>query len=113
MEGLVGIVVGLLTLFWPLLTALILLYLVVTWALITGMLELAVAIWMHRATGNAWMLLLGGIASLLFAFLLAVLPGVGLLALTWLIGIYALIFGILLISLSFQWRRLERRVVRI
>lgn len=35
-EGLVGIDVGLLTLFWPLLTALILLYLVVTWVLTTS-----------------------------------------------------------------------------
>lgn len=112
-EGLVGIVIGLLTFFWPLVTALILLYLIAIWALMTGVLELTVAAWIHQAGGNAWMLLLGGIASLLFGVLLAALPGVGLLALTWLIGIYALVFGILLVTLSFQWRWIERQVAKI
>lgn len=107
-EGQVGIAIGLLTFFWPLMTALILLYLIATWALVTGILELAVAAWMHRAVGNAWMLALSGLASLLFGALLAVLPGVGLVALTWLIGLYALLFGVLLVVLSVQWRRLER-----
>lgn len=112
-EGLFGIAVGLLTFFWPLITALVLLYLIATWAIVTGVLEIAVAAWMHRAVGNEWMLLLGGVASLLFGGLLAALPGVGLLALTWLIGIYALVFGVLLVSFGFQWRRLERKLVAI
>lgn len=109
-EGAVGIAIGLVTFFWPLITALILLYLIAIWAVATGVLEIVVAVWMHRATGNEWMLLLGGIASLLFGVLLAVLPGVGLLALTWLIGIYTLIFGVMLLFLGFQWRSLERQV---
>lgn len=111
-EGLVGITIGLLTFFWPLITALVLLYLIALWAIITGVLELAVAVWMHQSTGNEWMLVLGGLASLLFGVLLAVLPGGGLLALTWLIGLYALVFGVLLLVLSFQWRRLERPVIQ-
>lgn len=110
-EGLVGIAIGLLTFFWPLITALALLYLIATWAIVTGVLEIAVAAWMHRAVGNEWMLLFGGMASLLFGALLAVLPGVGLLALTWLIGVYALVFGVLLVVLGFQWRWFERQLV--
>lgn len=110
-EGLFGIAVGLVTFFWPFITALVLLYLIAIWAIVTGGLEIAVAAWMHRAVGNEWMLLLGGIASLLFGVLLAALPGVGLLALTWLIGMYALVFGVLLVFLGFQWRRLERKLV--
>jgi len=74
--------------------------LIAIWAMVTGMLEITVAVWMHRVVGNEWMLLLGGIASLLFGVLLAALPGVGLLALTWVIGIYALIFGVLLLLLG-------------
>lgn len=111
MEGLFGIAVGLVTFFWPFITAIVLLYLIAIWAIVTGGLEIAVAAWMHRAVGNEWMLLLGGIASLLFGVLLAALPGVGLLALTWLIGMYALVFGVLLVFLGFQWRRLERKLV--
>ncbi len=105
-EGLVGIAVGLITFFWPAITALALLFLIAAWAIVTGILEIATAVWMHRAVGNEWMLLFGGIASVIFGLLLAVLPGVGLLALTWLIGIYAIVFGILLLTLSFQWRKL-------
>jgi len=109
-EGVVGIGIGLITFFWPLITALILLYLIAIWAIVTGVMEIAVATWMHRTAGNEWMLLLGGITSLLFGLLLAALPGVGLLALTWLIGIYALVFGVLLVFLGFQRKRLERLV---
>jgi len=47
---------------------------------------------------------LGGVLSVLFGLILAVLPGVGLLSLVWLIGIYALIFGIVLIVLGFRVR---------
>jgi uncharacterized membrane protein HdeD (DUF308 family) len=107
-EGLVGIAVGLITFFWPAVTALALLFLIAAWAIVTGILEITTAVWMHRAVGNEWMLLLGGIASVIFGLLLAVLPGVGLLALTWVIGIYAIVFGILLLMLAFQWRKLAR-----
>jgi uncharacterized membrane protein HdeD (DUF308 family) len=48
--------------------------------------------------------LLGGALSVLFGLLLAFLPGVGLLSLTWLIGIYALIFGVAFIVLGFRVR---------
>ena len=69
----IGIVIGLITFFWPLITALSLLYLIAGWAVVRGA-GIAVAVWMHRAAGNEWMLLLGGIASLLFGVLLAALP---------------------------------------
>lgn len=109
-EGAVGIAIGLVTFFWPLITALILLYLIAIWAVATGVMEIAGAVWMRRSAGHEWMLLTGGIASLLFGVLLGALPGVGLLALTWLIGIYALIFGVILLFLGFQRRRLEHLV---
>lgn len=106
LEGLVGIVIGLITFFWPGITALALLYLIAIWAIVTGILEITVATWMHRMIGDEWMMLLGGIASIIFGVLLAALPMVGLLALTWLIGTYAIVFGVLLLSVGFQWRRL-------
>ncbi len=47
---------------------------------------------------------LAGVLSVLFGMLLAILPGVGLLSLVWLIGIYALVFGVVLIIRAFQFR---------
>lgn len=110
-EGLVGVGIGVVTFFWPAITALALLFVIVVWALVTGILEITVAVWMHRAVGNEWLLLLGGIASVLFSILLALLPAASLLALTWLIGLYAIVFGALLLALAFQWRSVSRKLV--
>ena len=107
-EGLAGVAIGLITFFWPGITALVLLFLIAMWAIVTGILEITVAAWVYKAMGNEWMLLLGGIASVFFGVLLALLPGVSLLALTWLVGIYAIVFGVLQLAMAVQWRRLER-----
>jgi uncharacterized membrane protein HdeD (DUF308 family) len=103
-EGVLGVVAGLIAFFWPGLTALVLLYVIAGWAIFTGILEIMTAISLRREIDNEWMMILGGALSVLFGVLLAVLPGVGLLSLTWLIGIYALIFGVAFIVLGFKIR---------
>jgi uncharacterized membrane protein HdeD (DUF308 family) len=97
-------VAGLIAFFWPGLTALVLLYVIAVWAIFTGILEIMTAISLRREIDNEWMMILGGALSVLFGLLLAFLPGVGLLSLTWLIGIYALIFGVAFIVLGFRVR---------
>jgi len=62
------------------------------------------AISLRREIDNEWMMILGGGLSVLFGIIPAVLPGVELLSLTWLIGIYALIFGVAFIVLGFRVR---------
>ena len=103
-EGVLGVVAGLIAFFWPGLTALVLLYVIAAWAIFTGVLEIMTAVSLRREIDNEWMMILGGALSVLFGVLLAVLPGVGLLSLTWLIGIYALIFGVAFIVLGFRVR---------
>jgi uncharacterized membrane protein HdeD (DUF308 family) len=66
--------------------------------------QIATAISLRREIDNEWLMILGGGFSVLFGILLAVLPVVGLLSLTWLIGIYALIFGVAFIVLGFRVR---------
>ena len=61
------------------------------WAIVTGVIELVTAIALRREIENEWMLVLGGLVSVIFRVVLAVLPGVGLLSLVWLIGLYALV----------------------
>lgn len=46
---------------------------------------------------------------MIFGIIPAVLPGVGLLSLVWLIGIYAILFGIALIALAFRVRAMRGR----
>lgn len=102
--GLAGIVVGILTWAWPGLTALALLYFIAAWAVVSGVFEIIAAIELRNRIDNEWLLGLGGLASIVFGIVLFAFPGSGALGLLWLIGIYAIIFGILLIGLGVRLR---------
>jgi uncharacterized membrane protein HdeD (DUF308 family) len=103
-EGLVGIIAGLLTFVWPAITALVLLYLIALWAIVTGVFEIVAAFSGPLPVAQEWTLALAGILSVLLGVLLAILPGVGLLSLVWVIGIYAIVYGAVLIIRAFQFR---------
>jgi uncharacterized membrane protein HdeD (DUF308 family) len=104
LEGVVGIGAGIATFAWPGLTALVLVYIIAAWALLTGAGELIAAFRLRRVIENEWVLVLTGIASVLFGIILFVAPGAGALALIWLIAAYAILFGILLVALSLRLR---------
>ena len=103
-EGIAGIVAGIIALVVPGLTAIVLLYLIAAWALVTGVFELIAGFRLHGHLANEWLLLLGGAASIILGVLLIVRPGAGALALLWLIGFYAILFGVLMLILAFRLR---------
>ena len=106
LEGIAGIVIGALTFFWPNITALVLLYFIAAWALITGIFEIVTAIQLRQVITNEWMYILGGLLSIIFGILLFVFPGAGALSVVWLIGIYAIVFGISEIIFAIRLRGL-------
>jgi uncharacterized membrane protein HdeD (DUF308 family) len=107
--GLVGIAAGIFTFARPGITAIGLYAAVAAWSIARGIMELAVAIELRkRVEGELW-LVVAGIASILFGVLMIVLPVAGVLALAWLIGVYALLFGGIMIALSLRLRRVGRR----
>ena len=100
--GLLSVAAGLEALKWPGITALALLLIIAYWSILRGILEIAAAVRLsHEIQGEGW-LILGGIASVVFGVLLVLSPASGALAVVWLIGIYALIFGIALLMLGFR-----------
>ena len=100
--GLLGIGVGILTFMAPGLTAIGLLFYIAVWAIATGVLEIIAAIRLRKQIEGEWMLILGGIVSVIFGVLLMAQPGAGADAVVWLIAAYAVLFGILLVILAFK-----------
>lgn len=107
-EGIFGILIGIFAFFRTGATALFLLYLIAIWAILTGIAEIVQAVRLRRVISNEWLLILGGAASVLFGLLLIIFPGTGALAVVWLIGLYAIIFGLLLLGLSWRLRGMQQ-----
>jgi len=104
LEGLVGIAAGVLTFIWPGAATLALLIIIGAWAFVTGIFEIVAAIRLREEIEGEWLLLISGLLSVLFGIALAIWPAAGLVAVTWLIGAYSIVFGILLIVLGFRLR---------
>jgi uncharacterized membrane protein HdeD (DUF308 family) len=111
--GLVGIAAGVFTFYRPNITAFALYATIAAWAIARGIIEIVVAIELRkRIKGEMW-LVLAGIASVLFGVLMIVLPVAGAFALAWLLGVYALTFGVIMLALSFKLRGLRHGVERV
>jgi uncharacterized membrane protein HdeD (DUF308 family) len=108
LEGVVGIIIGILTFIWPGITTMVLLYLIAFWAIFTGILEIVAGIRLREVIANEWLLILMGVLSVLFGFLILIFPGAGALAIIIWIGAYALLFGIMLIALALLLRRFRQ-----
>jgi uncharacterized membrane protein HdeD (DUF308 family) len=106
LEGLAGIGAGLVTFFWPGLTAFALLFIIAFWAIATGVFEITLAIRLRKEIEGEWALGLSGLLSVVFGGLLMARPGAGALALVWLIGAYAIAFSALLFVVALKLRKL-------
>ena len=108
--GILGIAAGVVTFLWPGMTALVLLLFIASWAVLMGIFEIAAAIRLRKHIENEWLLALSGLVSIIFGVLLFVQPGAGALAVIWLIGSFAIFFGILLIALGIRLKGVAGRV---
>jgi uncharacterized membrane protein HdeD (DUF308 family) len=108
--GILGIAAGVVTFLWPGMTALVLLLFIASWAVLMGVFEIAAAVRLRKHIENEWLLGLSGVVSIIFGVLMFLQPGAGALAVVWLIGSFAIFFGILLIALGFRLKGLAGRL---
>ena len=103
--GIAGIAAGIVTFAWPGKTAFVMIVFIGAWSIVHGIFEIVGAIKLRKEIDNEWWLILAGALSVIFGVLVLAMPGAGALALIWVIGAYAIVFGILLVGLSLRLRK--------
>jgi uncharacterized membrane protein HdeD (DUF308 family) len=111
-EGVIGIIMGVLTFRSPDTTALVLLLFIAAWSIVTGIFEIATAVRLRKLIANEWLLIVSGVVSIIFGALLIAQPGAGAISIVWLLGAYALLFGILTLMLALRLRGMRDTIGR-
>jgi uncharacterized membrane protein HdeD (DUF308 family) len=101
-EGILGTCAGIVTFLFTPVTIVALVYLIAAWAIVTGIFEVAAAIHLRRHVPGEWLLLLIGVVSVLLGALLIAAPIAGAVVIAYWIGAYAVVFGILMLTLAFR-----------
>lgn len=105
LESILGVVVGLLTLLMPGVTAFVLLVFIAAWSILGGLFRIIAAIQLRKKIDGEWLMVLSGLLSVLFGVAIIALPHAGLVSIAWLIGFWAIAFGILFVLLAFKLRK--------
>jgi len=104
LEGLLDIAAGLIAFLLPAAAAFALLFLISAWSIVSGVFRITAAIRLRRQIQGEWLLILNGILSVAFGVVIFAFPGVGLVTVAWIIGMYAIVFGVILVALGFRLR---------
>jgi uncharacterized membrane protein HdeD (DUF308 family) len=76
---------------------------------VRGIFEIIAAVHLRKEIEHEWLLGLSGLASIVLGVLLLAWPGLGVLAVLWWIGAFAILFGVLTIALGFRLKKLRAR----
>jgi uncharacterized membrane protein HdeD (DUF308 family) len=108
--GLIGIAAGIVAFLWPGLTAITLLWVIAFWAIVAGVLQIAAAIRLRKEVQGEWLWILSGILTVALGVLFFLYPGAGILSVTWLVAALAIVWGILLVMLSFKLKGMKGKL---
>lgn len=103
-SGILGILAGIIALLWPGITSLALLFVIAVWAILAGISEIVHGVQLRKVITNELMYIIGGALSVIFGLALLSWPAAGMLSLVWLIGIFAVLYGIAMIALSIRMK---------
>ena len=107
LEGIVGIVAGVFAFLFPVLAAGALILIIAAWAIVTGVFEIVAAIRLREQIRGEFWLGLAGVASILYGVVIYLFPAAGALSVVWLIGSFAIAFGVFLLILGWRLRRIN------
>ncbi len=106
-SGVVGVIAGIVVATWPAITAIVLLWLIGAWFVVTGLLEIIASVHARRRIDSDWSLMLAGVLSVVFGVVLVIWPAAGALSLAWLIGVLAIILGVSLFYLAYRVKNIR------
>lgn len=109
LSGVLGILLGLVAFVFPAAVALVLLFLIAAWSIVTGVMEVVAAIQLRKEIEHEWLLIVSGVLSVLFGLVLMALPVAGALAIVWLIAAYAIVSGIVYVTWALRLRSMNGR----
>ena len=110
LQGIFGITTGIVTFLWPSVTAQLLIFFIGTWAVFNGILQIVAAARLRKIIRGEWILALGGVASIIFGMVVMGRPGAALVGLSWSLGAYAILAGLLLVALGIKLRDVSARM---
>ena len=110
LEGLLGIVFGLVVWNYPLMSTVAFVYFFAAWVILTGIAQILFGIEMRDVIKDEWLYILSGVVSIVFGILVLRNPGAGALAAAWIIGFYAVLAGVLQIGLSLRLRGMHQKL---
>lgn len=109
-EGVAGLAVGVVALTWPGVGGLSLLALLAAWAVVTGVFEIEAGVRLRRIVHRDVSLFLAGGLSVLVGLALVAMPKDDPVQIVWAIGLFGVVYGILLVVVASRWRHVPRGV---
>jgi uncharacterized membrane protein HdeD (DUF308 family) len=108
--GVISMGLGIAVLVWPQASARLVLVLIAILAIVWGFSDLLLAIGIRKVASafSVVMMTLAGIISVAFGLYALVNPGEGAVAIIWLIGVYAIAWGVVLAIASFALRGIQK-----
>jgi uncharacterized membrane protein HdeD (DUF308 family) len=109
-EGVLSIVLGFLILRAPDLTLFLVVLYVAVWSIMSGVARLAMAIQLRKEIEGEFWLGLSGVLSIAFGILVIAQPGIGLATIMWMLGLFLILAGVVLIALGLKVRKLAGKI---
>lgn len=102
LEGIIGLLVAFFVYTQPAMSMLSLIYAAGFWAVLTGIVEIVAGLQLREVISNEWLYVFAGILSIVFGVLVVRDPAAGAMAIIWMLAVYAILFGLLELSLSYR-----------